>query len=703
VALARLGIDREFLREYAKLERPVQQRVMEVFTKFDEATHAGLHLEKVNKARDDRFRTIRINDFYRGVVLAPDSGDTYTLLTVLPHDNAYAWAQRRQASVNAATGRIEIRDVAAIDDTLPELSRHAERVPERLFQAHKDAELRRLGIDDKTLEFARALTDVSQLEAARGFLPQSQYDVLFGLAAGFTPEQVWTEIGADIAAARFDTEDVSAAVRRTPERVVLVDGPDELMEIFRRPLDLWRIYLHPAQHQVAHARYKGSAQVTGGPGTGKTVVVLHRARELARRREGKILVTTFTATLAASLEAGLALLVELPAERARIDVRNVDQVAYQIFSERYGRPAILTQQEERRIWQRVVRRLRLPFTDAFLSDEWRQVVLAREVTRASDYLEAKRSGRGRRLGVRQKAEVWQAISEFQTELRQAGVWTYEMICDEAARLLRGRTDRPYRHVLVDEAQDFSPSQWRLLRATVAEGSDDVFLVGDAHQRIYQNRVSLRDVGIRVTGRSSRLTVNYRTTAEILAWSLGMLTGERIDDMDGGLQTVTGYRSDVHGERPILRGAADQGRELANLAAQVRRWLDAGVRPGELGIAVRTRQDAKALIPVLTANRIPAQLLGRSLDTGDSVAVGTMHRMKGLEFRCVAVVGVTEGQVPPPNTVTPLTEDESAHQRDQQREKCLLFVACTRAREQLYLSWHSTPSRYLTPLLEGFER
>ncbi len=692
--MGRLGIDKEFLREYARLERPVQQRVMEVFSKFEEATHAGLHLEKVNNARDDRFRTIRINDFYRGVVLAPDSGDTYTLLTVLPHDRAYAWAQRRQASVNAATGRIEIRDVVAIDDTLPELSRQAERMPERLFQAHKDAELRRLGIDDMTLKFARALTDVSQLEGARGFLPQSQYDVLLGLAAGLTAEQVWAEIGADIAAGRFDTDDVSAAVRRTPERVVLVDGPDELMEVFRRPIDLWRIYLHPTQHHVAHVRYKGSAQVTGGPGTGKTVAVLHRARELARRGEGRILVTTFTATLATSLDAGLALLIDLPAERARIDVRNVDQIAHQIFSERYGRPSILSPQDERQIWQRITRRLRLPFTDSFLSEEWRQVVLAREVTGASDYLEAKRSGRGRRLGTRQKAEVWQAISEFQTELRQAGVWTYEMICDEAARLLRSRSDRPYRHVLVDEAQDFSPSQWRLLRATVPEGPDDIFLAGDTHQRIYNHRVSLRDVGIRVTGRSTRLTVNYRTTAEILAWSLGMLTGERIDDMDGGLQSVAGYRSDVHGEIPVLCGTADRGREFASLAAQVQRWLDAGVRPGEIGIAARTKQYAEALLPTLASNRIPAQLLGRSLDTRDCVAVGTMHRMKGLEFRCVAVVGVTERWVPPSNAVTPVADDETTHRHDVQREKCLLFVACTRAREQLYVSWHGTPSRFL---------
>lgn len=75
----------------------------------------------------------------------------------------------------------------------------------------------------------------------------------------------------------------------------------------------------------------------------------------------------------------------------------------------------------------------------------------------------------------------------------------------------------------------------------------------------------------------------------------------------------------------------------------------------------------------------------------------MHRMKGLEFRCLAVVGVTSHLVPPPAAITPVEEDELTHQHDMQRERCLLFVACTRAREQLAVSWHGDPSPFLAPL------
>jgi superfamily I DNA/RNA helicase len=68
---------------------------------------------------------------------------------------------------------------------------------------------------------------------------------------------------------------------------------------------------------------------------------------------------------------------------------------------------------------------------------------------------------------------------------------------------------------VDEAQDLSPARWMLLRAMAAKGPDDLFLAGDTHQRIYDSYVSLGSLGIQIRGRSSRLTLTYRSTHEIL--------------------------------------------------------------------------------------------------------------------------------------------------------------------------------------------
>ena len=72
----------------------------------------------------------------------------------------------------------------------------------------------------------------------------------------------------------------------------------------------------------------------------------------------------------------------------------------------------------------------------------------------------------------------------------------------------------------------------------------------------------------------------------------------------------------------------------------------------------------------------------------------MHGMKGLEFQAVAVIGVSDGIVPAPNAVTPESEDPVTHAQDLQRERCLLFVACTRARDHLYVSYSGNPSPFL---------
>ncbi|MGA8520821.1 MAG: 3'-5' exonuclease, partial [Pseudonocardiaceae bacterium] len=113
-------------------------------------------------------------------------------------------------------------------------------------------------------------------------------------------------------------------------------------------------------------------------------------------------------------------------------------------------------------------------------------------------------------------------------------------------------------------------------------------------------------------------------------------------------------------------------------AVVRSWLGDGVQPGQVGIAARSSVLVEAAVAALAGSGIPAVSLAKRASREGEVAVATMHRMKRLEFRCVAVVGVGQQQVPAPSAVTPATDDQRSHDLDIQRERCLLFVACTRA-------------------------
>ncbi|MEV0620264.1 UvrD-helicase domain-containing protein [Nonomuraea sp. NPDC050404] len=692
--MPRLGIHQDFLQDLIRLERPVQQKVVDTITKFEQTAHAGAHLEKLNDIRDERFKSIRIDRKYRGIVLAPDTGDTFTLLRVDTHDEAYAWVRHRRVSVNMATGHVEIRDDAIINDTIEGLTRDPAESTRAIFEHISDADLIRLGIDDQMRGFARMLTDVALLEALDGKLPQTQYDVLFGLAAGMSPEDVWNDVVGAVAADDIDPEDLLAATRRMPHKVALVEGPDELIDLFSKPFARWRVYLHPLQREVAFRSYSGPAQVTGGPGTGKTVVALHRARHLARQG-GRVLLTTFTATLARSLTESLRLLETDDEVLSRVEVLTVDQIARRLVNEHVGTFALLREEEEKEIWRRIIRRRDLDFTERFLHEEWRQVVLAQEITTSDGYLYARRTGRGRRLGSLQRAQIWRAIAEFGRELAEHNYRTFETVCVEATRVLHGLDRRPYDHVIVDEAQDLHPVRWRVLRAVVGEGPDDLFIASDTHQRIYDNRVSLNSIGIQLGGRSTRLKINYRTTEEILAWSCAMLAGEKFDDLDGQRSTLTGCHSEIHGAKPELYGAPTKNAELTHLVELVRSWLAAGVEPEEIGVASRSEALGQSAGEALTRAGLKACFLSRERDGVDGhIRVITMHRMKGLEFRCVAAIGVGANHLPSAAAVTPLEEDATTHWNDLQRERCLLFVAGTRARERLHVSWHGEPSPFL---------
>ncbi|GAA2109475.1 ATP-dependent helicase [Streptomyces synnematoformans] len=709
--MATLGLHRDFLMEFAALERPVQRRVTEVFDKFRQHHHAGLHLEKLTGARDDRIRTIRVDKFWRGVVLAPASGDAYLLLKVLPHDDAIDWAVRRRATLNSATQGIELRDDDTLERATAGFRTLAEAAPEkpRLFAHVSDTDLTRLGVDANVLPVVRAFTDEAQLDGLRTYLPEQQYDVLAGLAAGLAPEEVWREVvqaqlsGEPLPAERggrpAPPEDLTAAMSRSRGRIALVSGPDELTDILSRPFDAWRVFLHPSQHRVAYRRsFSGPARVSGGPGTGKTVVALHRALHLARRlpadaADGSVLLTTYTRDLAADLQRSLEILVPDPVVRAKVHVTNVDALANHILRERLGGSPIKIVADRRDLlirWDRIARRLDLDVTDSFLDQEWRHVVLAQDISSAEDYLKAARAGRGTPLGPLKRAHVWRVVSAFTEELRAAGERTFLQVCAEAARALDATdTPRPYRHVIVDEAQDLHPAQWRFLRALVAPGPDDLFLTGDPHQRIYGNKVSLRSLGIGVTGRSTRLRINYRTTGEILTWAVGLLAGEVMDDMDGGAETFAGYRSDVHGEPPRLSRTTSKAEELAAVTHQIGAWLAQGVEPAEIGVAVRFLQLGRDLERALKRADIPVRVLGPGPGTDsrgeEGVRVATMHRMKGLEFRCMAVAGVNDGVLPMRSALTPEEVDPQQRKEDLLTELSLLFVACTRAREALMVS------------------
>ncbi|WP_017591335.1 UvrD-helicase domain-containing protein [Nocardiopsis potens] len=698
--MPRLAIDKDFLGQYANLEKKIRGAVDAALDKFADTYHAGGHLEKVANARDPRWRTLRITLGYRGVVLAPEDGDTYLLVAVLPHDDAYAYCRRRRSSVNLALGVLEFRDEEQLETLGTALEPIAAGSSSRLFDGVSDKHLSQLGIDAETLRIVRLLPDEAHLDALSPMLPSAQHNALVALASGMSVEEAWAEICKDLAEEvpeePVDPDDLATAIRRTPQRAIFVEGPEELREMLDHPFDVWRTFLHPRQKRIAYRdSYAGPAMVTGGAGTGKTVTAVHRVAHLAARwdagsgPEKPILLTTFTKTLDAALRSQTDLLITDSGQRALIDVRNLDKIAHQVVRGDLGKnPNFPHPRKLAALWDEAGADIGLP--GRFLLEEWEHVVLAQDLHTERDYLQARRRGRGGRLGAEQRRAVWRAVLAATTRMRRENQWTFTQLASEAAAILERTGERLYRHIVVDESQDLHPAKWRLVRALAPEGADDLFIAGDPHQRIYDHQVSLASVGVNVRGRSRRLTLSYRSTQEILSWAVRFLGTARVEGLDGTEDRLDRYSSPLRGRRPVVQGFSSRQEELSHLVAAVSAWLEEGVEPGSIGIAART--DA-------LARQVTGALAERSIGTSDltsdnGVRVGTMHSMKGLEFRCVAVIGADSEHLPYLPHVTDADEDPVAHAHDLQRERNLAFVACTRARDHLLVSYTGSPSPFL---------
>ncbi len=431
--MARLFLSKDFLPEYARLEKRVQSAVETAIGEFTEHTYAGLHLEKLTHSKDDRIRTIRIDGSWRGVVLAPEAGDVYCLLAVLPHDEAIRYARGRRFSVNEAVGVLEVRDEEAIERQLPRLRAAASASEIPVFAGVSDADLTRLGVDCAIVPLVRLLTSEEHLAAMEPVLPQVQYVALYCLACGMSVEEAWEQVcqyAPAQPAPEIDTTDLAAALGRTPDQVTPVSGPAELAQILAHPFAAWRTFLHPAQHAIAyHPSFAGPAQATGGAGTGKTVTALHRAAFLAKRLAPAtpgtaagppILLTTFTTSLADALDAQLALLAGDDRVRGQIEILNVDKLANRIVRLARGMVRIADPAAIGDVFAAAIATAGLDLSPSFLLHEWEQVILAQDLTTEDAYLACRRTGRSSPLSQAQRRQAWQIIGHVTAQLHAVG-------------------------------------------------------------------------------------------------------------------------------------------------------------------------------------------------------------------------------------------------------------------------------------------
>ncbi|NVK30189.1 MAG: DEAD/DEAH box helicase [Gammaproteobacteria bacterium] len=714
---AKVAISDKFMLSMAGLPKQTAKKTMEFVSKFRQNPRSpGINYETINDAKDKQYRSVRIDQNYRGIIRAPDEGDIYLLLWVDKHDDAYDWARRHKCDVHPGTGTLQIYESIEIEvpeivevptgSSTPEQPETPTVTPEQPIPAEKlfdlsETQLNAIGVPREMMRAVRALRSEVGLESLEGRLPSEAFEALYLLAAG----SEWEEIEADYINKHdepIDTTNIEAALERAGSQrsFWVIEDEMELQQMLNAPLDRWRVFLHPTQRKLVERSWNGPVRVLGGAGTGKTVVAMHRAKWLAKNtlQSGeKILFTTFTANLAMDIEANLRKICS-EEELSRIEVRNIDSwVSDFLKKQKYPHDIVYENNEKlKRIWDKALM-LNSEFPESFFKEEWERVVLPQRIQSLDEYKSAKRTGRGVALNRKQRLGIWDVFEEIRAQMHHAGLRTFEDATLDAADLLREKNIRlPYRTVLVDESQDMGPQALTLLRALVPEQTDDMFLVGDGHQRIYRRHAVMGQCGIRIVGRSRKLKINYRTTEETRRFASAILEGQPIDDMDGGNDKGTDYRSLTHGEVPTLRGFKTKAEEGEGILQIVRELIENEVDPRDICISFRTNRAGEYYASTLELAGIQTQTVKRKADERRlaGVRLATMHRVKGLEFRYVILAGISNGQVPLPITQTN-SEDPVELRQNEISERALLHVAATRAVKGLYVTWHGEPSTFIS--------
>ena len=701
----KMAMSSDFLDAFARLPRPQQRGVRTLISRFNaDSTASGLNYERIHGARDAAMRSLRIDQGYRAIVLKPEKGDVHMLLWADRHDAAYTWAARHECRINAETGALQVYEPRAEPpgetEAQPVTKPANVPAPAGAFHGLRDRELARLGVPAAMLAEVRTVRDDAELDAMQPRLPLEAYEALFLYLAGETYEQLVRDREAP--KDPVDTGDFATALGRDESRgrFVVVEDELELEAMLNAPLERWRVFLHPSQRRLVERDRNGPARVLGGAGTGKTVVAMHRARWLARKRpgQGRILFVTFTKNLAADIEHSLGAICT-PEEFARIDVANLDRWVVRFlqgrrydFRVRYGR--------NREAWRRALdlKASELDVPDAFYDDEWEQVVQAHGVTTRAEYLSVSRVGRGVRLNRATRAKVWRVFEEYRTQLAERGVKEVDDAYRDAAALLQAdREALDYAAVIVDEAQDMGAQAYRLIRSIVPPGENDLFIVGDGHQRIYgRNKVVLGRCGVDVRGRSRKLRLNYRTTEQTRRWAARLLAGRAIDDLDGGLDDDRGITSLTTGPEPLLRRFESREAQAEFLSAYLREVQQKEASLRGVCVVARTRQERDAIADELRAHDLrQVKLEAGAVDEAEveGVRLATMHRVKGLEFDRVVMASINRGLVPLPAAVHGRGDDVERESAETE-ERSLMYVAATRARRELLVLSFGTPSRLL---------
>ncbi|HEX9732681.1 MAG TPA: 3'-5' exonuclease [Thermoanaerobaculia bacterium] len=453
------------------------------------------------------------------------------------------------------------------------------------------------------------------------------------------------------------------------------------------------------QKEVLVLPPQGHAVVLGTAGSGKTTLAIHRALYLAHPdtdHHGRTLLVTFNRCLVSHLRA-LARPIS-----SMVVVENYHRFARGYLSHRGKmRPYCICGPDlQRQLCQRAVTEattgdappavLSRPIDLLVQEFDW---LAQHGIKTEAEYVEGERIGRAGTRIVRGDRPAVFGVYQRYLELRRARGKSYDWqdlshtVLDEFGV---DDGERKYRHVVIDEGQDFSPMMLRSLAAAIPpDGSLTLF--GDMAQQIYGNRMSWRSAGLSVKD-VWEFEENYRNTRQVAQLALAMAEMPNFTD-DADLVEPKSPTAD--GPLPALVSFDTEEKEAHFVVQQAVRLS----KTGTVAVLFRDREQEKAWNSLLPdrATRLHGEL-DRWPTSPTGIFHGTYHSAKGLEFDAVILPRMSQARLPHPPDVTALGQQEAAA-----RDSRLLYVAVTRSKSTLILTHSGDPTGLLPTGTDLYKR
>ena len=313
-----------------------------------------------------------------------------------------------------------------------------------------------------------------------------------------------------------------------------------------------------------------------------------------------------------------------------------------------------------------------------------------------DYLDAKRVGRGTndRVTKADKEIIWSIFSDYNNSLKTSNLFDfddYALLCLEILES-NPQTEKPFTHIIVDEAQDLSKAQILVISQLVSEETKNISIIADAAQRIYKSGFTWSEVGLNVRGRTIEFKKNYRNTIQIVKAATSLIEKE-VDKSE--FTTVEAARK---GEIKPIIGIFNNWDDQIKFLVDHLKLLQTNNKISSTVILHRNHNGVRQIKTVIESAGFKTQELHNAIDIDfedDIIKVCTLSSIKGLEFDNVFMVDLNDDIIPYPSGFN--NEDDEMHLST---ERKLVYVSMTRTRERLFMLSSGIPSRYLSEIDEN---